>query len=120
MPTMAQVTAATEHQMYQGTRTDGAGIEIADTHLPLYCNYRPPCDNHPMSIRSRRDFEKLRAIGRIVRETLDRTAAAVKPGITTAELRPHRARKCSVNMAPRPASAQGLRFSRCALHQRQR
>jgi methionyl aminopeptidase len=39
-----------------------------------------------MSIRSRRDFEKLRAIGRIVREALDRTAAAVQPGITTAEL----------------------------------
>ena len=39
-----------------------------------------------MSIRTRRDLEKLRAIGRIVRETLDRTAAAVRPGITTAEL----------------------------------
>ena len=39
-----------------------------------------------MSIRNRRDFEKLRAIGRIVRETLDRTAAAVRPGITTGEL----------------------------------
>lgn len=39
-----------------------------------------------MSIRNRRDFEKLRAIGRIVREALDRTAAAVRPGITTAEL----------------------------------
>jgi methionyl aminopeptidase len=39
-----------------------------------------------MSIRNRRDFEKLRAIGRIVRETLDRTAAAVRPGITTIEL----------------------------------
>ena len=39
-----------------------------------------------MSIHNRRDLEKLRAIGRIVRETLDRTAAAVRPGITTAEL----------------------------------
>jgi len=39
-----------------------------------------------MSIRSRHDFEKLRAIGRIVRRALDRTAAAVRPGITTAEL----------------------------------
>src|SRR5579863_1664959 len=39
-----------------------------------------------MSIRNRRDFEKLRAIGRIVREVLDRTAAAVCPGITTGEL----------------------------------
>jgi methionyl aminopeptidase len=39
-----------------------------------------------MSIRGRRDFEKLRAIGLIVRETLDRTAAAVRPGITTGEL----------------------------------
>jgi methionyl aminopeptidase len=39
-----------------------------------------------MSIRNRRDFEKLRAIGLIVREALDRTAAAVRPGITTGEL----------------------------------
>lgn len=39
-----------------------------------------------MSIRSQRDFEKLRVIGRIVRLALDRTAAAVKPGITTREL----------------------------------
>ena len=39
-----------------------------------------------MSIRNRRDFEKLRAIGRIVREVLDRTAAAVRPGVTTGEL----------------------------------
>jgi methionyl aminopeptidase len=39
-----------------------------------------------MSIRSQRDFEKLRAIGRIVREALDRTAAAVQPGVTTREL----------------------------------
>src|SRR5690348_14625346 len=39
-----------------------------------------------MSIRSQLQFEKLRAIGRIVREALDRTAAAVRPGVTTAEL----------------------------------
>ncbi|HUI57819.1 MAG TPA: type I methionyl aminopeptidase [Bryobacteraceae bacterium] len=39
-----------------------------------------------MSIRSHAELQKLRAIGRIVRETLDRTAAAVRPGITTAEL----------------------------------
>jgi methionyl aminopeptidase len=39
-----------------------------------------------MSIRNQRDFEKLRAIGRIVRLALDRTAAAVRPGITTREL----------------------------------
>ena len=39
-----------------------------------------------MSIRSQAQFEKLRAIGRIVRLALDRTAAAVRPGITTAEL----------------------------------
>lgn len=39
-----------------------------------------------MSIRSQAQLEKLRAIGRIVRLTLDRTAAAVRPGITTAEL----------------------------------
>jgi methionyl aminopeptidase len=39
-----------------------------------------------MSIRNRTDFEKLRAIGRIVRRALDRTAEAVRPGIATAEL----------------------------------
>jgi len=39
-----------------------------------------------MSIRSHREFEKLRAIGRIVRLALDRTRAAVRPGVTTREL----------------------------------
>jgi len=39
-----------------------------------------------MSIRNQREFEKLRAIGRIVRMALDRTAAAVRPGVTTSEL----------------------------------
>jgi methionyl aminopeptidase len=39
-----------------------------------------------MSIRSQREFDKLRAIGRIVRMTLDSAAAAVAPGITTSEL----------------------------------
>jgi methionyl aminopeptidase len=39
-----------------------------------------------MSIRSQRDFDKLRVIGRIVRLALDRTAASVRPGITTREL----------------------------------
>src|SRR5947209_10286256 len=39
-----------------------------------------------MSIRTQEQLEKLRAIGRIVRAALDRTAAAVRPGITTAEL----------------------------------
>lgn len=39
-----------------------------------------------MSIRSQAEFEKLRAIGKIVRQALDRTAAAVRPGITTREL----------------------------------
>ncbi|MGB6943666.1 MAG: type I methionyl aminopeptidase [Bryobacteraceae bacterium] len=39
-----------------------------------------------MSIRSQAEFEKLRAIGRIVRQALDKTAAAVRPGITTREL----------------------------------
>ena len=39
-----------------------------------------------MSIRSQKEFEKLRAIGKIVRATLDRTAASVRPGITTGEL----------------------------------
>src|ERR1700733_12001430 len=39
-----------------------------------------------MSIRSQAEFEKLRVIGRIVRQALDKTAAAVRPGITTREL----------------------------------
>src|ERR1700678_1450299 len=39
-----------------------------------------------MSIRSQAEFEKLRVIGRIVRQALDKTAAAIRPGITTAEL----------------------------------
>ena len=39
-----------------------------------------------MSIRSQAEFEKLRVIGRIVREALDKTAAAVRPGMTTLEL----------------------------------
>jgi methionyl aminopeptidase len=39
-----------------------------------------------MSIRSHAEFEKLRVIGRIVRQALDAAAAAVRPGITTREL----------------------------------
>jgi methionyl aminopeptidase len=39
-----------------------------------------------MSIRNQMQLERLRTIGRIVRRALDRTAAAVRPGITTAEL----------------------------------
>jgi methionyl aminopeptidase len=39
-----------------------------------------------MSIRNQAQLDKLRAIGRIVRLALDRTAAAVRPGVTTAEL----------------------------------
>ena len=39
-----------------------------------------------MSIRSHAELEKLRVIGRIVRQALDAAAAAVRPGITTAEL----------------------------------
>lgn len=39
-----------------------------------------------MSIRSQAEFDKLRAIGRIVRQALDQTAAGVRPGVTTKEL----------------------------------
>ncbi|HLK48360.1 MAG TPA: type I methionyl aminopeptidase [Bryobacteraceae bacterium] len=39
-----------------------------------------------MSIRSHRELEKLRAIGKIVRQALDAAAAAVRPGITTGDL----------------------------------
>ena len=39
-----------------------------------------------MSIQSDAEFEKLRAIGKIVRKAIDITATAVRPGITTGEL----------------------------------
>ncbi|HUI79804.1 MAG TPA: type I methionyl aminopeptidase [Bryobacteraceae bacterium] len=39
-----------------------------------------------MSIRNHAELEKLRIIGKIVRRALDKTAEAVRPGITTAEL----------------------------------
>src|SRR5215831_1079326 len=39
-----------------------------------------------MSIRSHEELHKLRAIGRIVRLVLERTRAAVRPGVTTREL----------------------------------
>ncbi len=39
-----------------------------------------------MSIRNSTQLEKLRAIGRIVRLALDRAAAAIRPGVSTAEL----------------------------------
>ena len=39
-----------------------------------------------MSIRSHQELHKLRAIGRIVRLVLERTRAAVRPGVTTREL----------------------------------
>jgi len=39
-----------------------------------------------MSIRNQSELEKLRVIGRIVRLALDRAAAAVRAGVTTAEL----------------------------------
>src|SRR5579871_1216161 len=39
-----------------------------------------------MSIRSHAELEKLREIGRIVRQALDAAAAAVRPGISTGEL----------------------------------
>jgi methionyl aminopeptidase len=39
-----------------------------------------------MSIKSQTEFDKLRVIGKIVRLALDKTAAAVRPGVTTREL----------------------------------
>ena len=39
-----------------------------------------------MSIRNRTQFEKLRAIGKIVHHALHATAAAVRPGVTTLDL----------------------------------
>src|SRR5450631_3479392 len=39
-----------------------------------------------MSIQSQAELKKLRVIGKIVRITLDEMSAAVRPGVTTAEL----------------------------------
>jgi methionyl aminopeptidase len=39
-----------------------------------------------MSIQNRTQLEKLRLIGRIVRQALDQTALAVRPGVTTGDL----------------------------------
>lgn len=39
-----------------------------------------------MSIQSQTEFRKLRAIGRIVRQTLDAMSEAARPGVTTKEL----------------------------------
>src|SRR5580693_8590651 len=52
-----------------------------------------------MSIRSQKEFEKLRVIGRIVRQALDKTAASVRPGITTGELDEIGARVLALNGA---------------------
>jgi methionyl aminopeptidase len=52
-----------------------------------------------MSIQSQAQFEKLRVIGRIVRQALDKTAAAVRPGITTLELDKIGARELAQNGA---------------------
>jgi methionyl aminopeptidase len=67
-----------------------------------------------MCIRDRNDFERLRAVGRIVRATLDAMIAAVRPGITTAELNAIGARvmrRHGARSAPRPASASTTRSS---------
>ena len=39
-----------------------------------------------MSIKSEFELDRLRAIGKIVRKSLDKMAAAVRAGVTTAEL----------------------------------
>jgi len=52
-----------------------------------------------VSIRSHAEFEKLRAIGIIVRRALDAAAAAVRPGISTAELDDVGARVLAANGA---------------------
>ncbi len=67
-----------------------------------------------MSIRNRNDFERLRAIGRIVRLALDRTAAAVRPGITTAELNAIGARVLAEEGAePAPPKVYGFPAALC-------
>jgi len=71
-----------------------------------------------MPIRTRRDFENLRAIGLIVRRTLDRTAAAVRPRIATGELDRHRRARAGEPRS-RIRAAESLRISRRAVHQRQ-
>lgn len=52
-----------------------------------------------MSIQSQFEFDKLRAIGRIVRKALDKMASAARPGITTGELNDLGARVLSENGA---------------------
>ncbi len=52
-----------------------------------------------MSIQSQFEFDKLRAIGRIVRKAVDKMATAARPGITTGELNAIGARVLSENGA---------------------
>lgn len=67
-----------------------------------------------MSIRSQSEFEKLRAIGRIVRQALDRAAAATRPGITTAELNEIGARVLAEHGAePAPPKVYGFPGALC-------
>src|SRR5271154_5081666 len=59
--------------------------------MPLHplspcCSIGKARSGNDMSIRSQAEFEKLRIIGRIVRRALDKTAAAVRPGISRREL----------------------------------
>jgi methionyl aminopeptidase len=71
-----------------------------------------------MSIRSHYEYEKLRAIGRIVRLALDRARAAVRPGVTTRELDEAGARVLAEHGAESaPPKVYGFPG---ALHQRQR
>src|SRR5215472_2426414 len=64
------------------SENDRQGPTRSHGRAPLLLSWQPTS----MSIRSQLELEKLRAIGKIVRLALDRTAAAVRPGITTAEL----------------------------------
>jgi methionyl aminopeptidase len=67
-----------------------------------------------MSIRSQEQFEKLRAIGRIVRAALDRAAASVQPGVTTAELSEIGARVLAEHGAePAPPKVYGFPGALC-------
>src|SRR5438128_1170663 len=66
-----------------------------------------------MSIKSTTELEKLKVIGKVVRKTLDAMAAAVRPGISTAELDSIALRVLTENGAE-PAPAKVYNFPGCA------
>lgn len=67
-----------------------------------------------MSIQSQRELDGLRVIGRIVRQVLEGTAAAVRPGVTTGELDARAAQLLAVwGAVSAPARVYGFPGSLC-------